>query len=95
MQIFTLLKGVRIGCEELRKLDGELRGCVRGGFEDILGVLKEEGDGRGASMRWRVFELVGSQRRGVVGEGIEGILRGRVGLSACLLGVVEELKEGC
>jgi hypothetical protein len=46
-------------------------------------------------MRWRVFELIETQRRGVVGEGIEGILRGRVGLSACLLGVVEELKEGC
>jgi hypothetical protein len=94
MQIFTLLKGIRIGCEGLRNLDGKLRGCVRGGFEDILAGLKGEGDGRGASMRWRVFELVETQRRGVVGEGIEGILRGRVGLSACLLGAVEELKEG-
>jgi hypothetical protein len=94
MQIFSLLKSVRIGCEELKKLDGKMMGIVKGSFEDILAGLKEEGDGRGASMRWRVFELVEMQRGGMLAEGIEGILRGRVGLSGALLGVVEELKEG-
>jgi hypothetical protein len=93
MQIFTLLKSIRTGCEELRKVDGG----VRWDFEDILAGLKDEeggGKGKGASMRWRVFELVEGQRRGVLAEGIEGILRGRVGISGALLGVVEELKEG-
>ncbi|KAH6718893.1 hypothetical protein BKA61DRAFT_570946 [Leptodontidium sp. MPI-SDFR-AT-0119] len=77
---------------------GELKGFEGGGGGDRGGdgAMKglEERVGGSASMQWRVLGIVQEKRREELERRMEGVKRGRGGVSVALLGVVEGLAEG-
>lgn len=83
--ILRLLKGVE------RERREKLEDLGMGGFGGGLG----EGEWSSPAMKWRVFGLVLKERVRLIGERRGEILRERVGLSAVLLGVFEDVWEGC
>ena len=110
IQMFHLLGNVRAGCVEVMKVEDKIARWIRREYDVVLELLKiietefgigdmngggnNRGQGIGAAMQWRVFEMLESKRREELKEVEERVLECRMRVSGELLDIIEWLKEG-
>ena len=110
IQMFHLLGNVRAGCVEVMKVEAKIARWIGREYEVVLELLKiietefgigdmngggnNRGQGIGAAMQWRVFEMLESKRREELKGVEERVLECRMRVSGELLDIIEWLKEG-
>jgi hypothetical protein len=109
IQMFRLLGNVRAGCVEVMKVEDKIARWIGREYDVVLELLKiietefgigdmggggnNRGQGTGAAMQWRVFEMLESKRREELKGVEERVLECRMRVSGELVDIIEGLKE--